>query len=211
MIDLTQIPVQAAIVGTGITALNVIILTVIGWFVTRHIATLTRDSTEAIAKLSRDLTEQQIAVALAQVDINRQTQAMSLLKERTGLKEELLKAIDARENEIATKTDPVAFYVPEALHALWRLENQTRVLFGTDVMDIIRVIHAELKLKEGYLLEIRGPNVNYDKGLHDKVTESSFKLVDLRAELGNTINRYSSMGHIRMLDELPSKSGLPAL
>ncbi len=77
-------------------------------------------------------------------------------------------------------------------------------------MDIIQGILEELKIKEDYLLKIRVSTGKYDLGLHEKALRSSVLITELRAELSDAINRYSSMGHIRMLDELPSKSGTPS-
>lgn len=200
MIDITQPAVQAALVGTGITVINLLVLTVIGWFVTRHIAKLGRDSTEAIAKLTRDLTEQQIEIARAQVDVNRQTQVMNLLKDRTAIKEEVLAAIDARSNEITFKSDPHDVKEPEALYALWKVEQKLKVLFEDDVQAVMQKIHEQLKRRHDVLMIIRRAEQKGNIKLNEEAADAYKQVIEFRDELVVTMNRYSSMGHIRMLD-----------
>lgn len=200
MIDLSQSPVQAAVVGTSITLVGGIILAVIGWFVTNRIGRLSRESSEMIAELSRMMTEQQIEIARGQVEINRQTQAMSLLKDRTALKEELFAAIKAREDEITFVSNPYSDKKPEALYALWKVEAKAKVLFGDDVQNLIVKIHEHLKRRNDILMKIRHPKQNGDISMNDEATAASSTIIELKDQLGLAMNRYSSMGHIRMLD-----------
>ncbi|KQM64148.1 hypothetical protein ASE75_09045 [Sphingomonas sp. Leaf17] len=153
-----------------------------------------------IAELSRLMTEQQIEIARGQVEINRQTQAMNLLKDRTALKEELFAAIKAREDEITFLGDPYGDHKPEALYALWKVENKAKVFFGEDVQSLVMKIGEQLKRRNDILMKIRHPKQKGDISMNDEATAAYSAIVELKDELGFAIDRYSSMGHIRMLD-----------
>ena len=191
--------VHASLIGGAI----LIVTTFIGWFITFRIARLARESSEAIAAMTRAVTERQVEVAMAQVELNRQTQAMNLLKDRVDIKRDLLEAIDDRSDEIKNNSLDLGPKQDRALNKLIEVQGLLETLFADDVQNTFTEIQNQL-IEKANALSLRNSVGDLGQRNLDRIKAADDAIDRLKRQISAEMNEYSKMGHIRML-EPPSK------
>lgn len=170
-----------AVIG-GIIALPVSIITaIVGWAVTIKVGRMTT------------------RVAEGQLAISHQQLVLNLMERRLACRQEVIDAIEAREDEVQ-RVDPVSWVGGNsAIKQLWEAQMAAAVLFGDDVTVPLDEVEKAINRKSQLLLDLRLAD-EFEKEIADRIQSESFNIVMLKGDILKAIDAYSRLGAVRVKD-----------